>query len=385
MIKLYAKLDDYKRVKNSIDKMCENCNDSKTSGAVGVNRIDILAINVVIGFCAEMGDVERAENVLDMAINIGLTPDIFSITNLIKAFIRAGDLKGAHKVLDSMYEKYRVHPDTPIFNILIDGCAVFRDKDRAISLLGLMNAKYKLKPDLFSMNTAINACAQVGDTVGAFKLFNIMTERLNLKPDEFTFGSLINACAESSNSKASLALLKEIQRLELKSSVEIYNQAIKASSKAGDDAGSMDLFRSIQENKIDPNEITMTSLISSYARKGDFESANKLFSLMISKLKIKPNIISFNVLINAHAQAGNIEGAFQVYELMMSSDFSIEPDIVTLSSLIKACNRSNSPKLAIKYLELLNNDVRIQVIPRYRTRLIAAVERINNPSRSNKF
>lgn len=85
---------------------------------------------------------------------------------------------------------------------------------------------------------------------------------------------------------------------------------------------------------VDPNVITYNSVISAYAKEGNWQGANDVLRRMLQNQNVEPNVTTYNAVINAYANKGHWQGAEDVLHRMNAHN--IQPNMTTYNSLIDA-------------------------------------------------
>lgn len=169
--------------------------------------------------------------------------------------------------------------------------------------------------DIQAWNTIISGYAVTGDMETAHSLFDRMPER-----NSFTWVEMITGYAAS---------------------------------------GQMDLSRLLFDMAppADKNAVVYTAMITGYAKCGDLQSARSIFD--DTKLR---DVATWNAMISAYTHTDFTDEALDLFRLMLRTT-GVEPNQTTIATIVSACTRSGSTRLArliheyvdSRGIELLNN------------------------------
>ncbi|GKV33224.1 hypothetical protein SLEP1_g41754 [Rubroshorea leprosula] len=210
--------------------------------------------------------------------------EIFINNRLVDSYGKCGSLEDARRVFDRM-------PERNIFswNSIVTVLSKLGFLNEAARIFGLMPER-----DQCSWNSMLSGFAQQDRFHEALDYFVKMHEE-NFVLNEYSFGSGLSACAGSKD----LKMGKQIHSLISKS-----------------------LYFS--------NVYMGSALVDMYAKCGSVAFARRVFDEMNER-----NRVSWNSLITCYEQNGPVGEALVVFTRMM--DCGIEPDEVTLASVVSAC------------------------------------------------
>ncbi|XP_058109448.1 pentatricopeptide repeat-containing protein At1g25360 [Magnolia sinica] len=216
-------------------------------------------------------------------------PDIVARTTLIAAYSNAGDLNLARKVFDG----------TPVS-----------------------------MRDVVSYNAMISAYSRNGDGLSAVQLY-IDMGRDCLRPEDFTFTSVLSGLAivvdnERQCQQLHCAVVKSGTESVVSVSNALLSVYMKCPSLSTDSACL--LFNSMPER----DELSWTTIITGYVRRGNINAAWELFEGMEAKFDVV-----WNAMISGFVHHGLILDALEMFKRMHS--MGVVPDEFTYTSLLSAC------------------------------------------------
>lgn len=234
--------------------------------------------------CLRSKSVSDTRRVHARIIKSQFASEIFIQNRLIDVYAKCGCLYGARKVFDKMSNK-----NVFTWNSIITGLLKWGFIDDASRLFASMPER-----DQCSWNSMVSGFAQHDRFSEALGYFVKMHSE-NFALSEYSFGSALSACAGS---------------VDFKMGTQVH--ALLSKSRY-----SSDVYMG-------------SALIDMYGKCGRVSCARRVFDGMRER-----NIVSWNSLITCYEQNGPASDALEVFVRMMAS--GIEPDEVTLASVVSAC------------------------------------------------
>lgn len=199
------------------------------------------------------------------------------------------------------------------------------------------------------MNALIAACGRGRRPDLSMALINEMESRFGVVPDARSYRSSIIACNQAEHMRKMLAA----------DNSSYDDDGAQGAESADDDLLSvqwwecaLSLLRRMQEDGLTPDIQTFSSVISACEAGGQWQRAlNVLQSMMdadqVEAFKDSPfNLYCFNAAISACGSGGAWVEALDLYERMLEQGGSIQPNFVTLNSLIVALDQAGQKELA---------------------------------------
>ncbi|XP_044507772.1 pentatricopeptide repeat-containing protein At2g21090 [Mangifera indica] len=197
--------------------------------------------------------------------------------------------------------------------------------------LGQMKAAKKLfdkmvERDVISWNTMIIGYARsenVGESVRLFKELR----RLCIGYNEFSFAGVLTVCVKMEELKLTKQVHGQVLVAGFLSNLVISSSVLDSYAKCGEMNSARRLFEEMQVRDV----LAWTALVSGYAKWGDMESARELFNEMPEK-----NPVSWTALIAGYARNGFGRDALELFSKMIV--LHVRPDQFTYSSCLCACS-----------------------------------------------
>lgn len=258
------------------------------------------------------------------------SPNEFTFPFLLKSCVRLSHLQIGRQVHCHIM-KYGFDSDIYIVNALLHLYCTFKD---------IVNACYvfekSLVRDCVSYNTMISGYVQAGLACSSLHFFKKMREH-HIGPDDYTFVALLSACSSLVDPIAGKQIhcLAYIILGSVGSNIVLMNALVDMYAKCGylkmaeRVLGTMGTRKSIT---------ALTSVISTYAQRGEVEVARRIFDQMDKK-----DVVSSTVMINSYSRVGRFQEALELFEQI--EDLGIEPDVFAVVAALSACARLGALEL----------------------------------------
>ncbi|KAL8117294.1 hypothetical protein AgCh_015268 [Apium graveolens] len=273
---------------------------------------------------------------------------------LLSMFVRFGNLVDAWYVFGKMSER-----DVFSWNVLVGGYAKGGFFDEALDLYHKM-LWVGIRPDVYTFPCVLRTCGGVPD-LGRGREVHVHVLRFGYALEVDVVNSLITMyvkCGDVCSARVVFDRMVNRDRIS-------WNAMISGYFENGRCFEGFRLFVMMRECSVDPDLMTMTSLISAcesvgdqrlgkaiqgyamraeggidvavgnalvrmYSSVGNWEEAEKVFTRIESK-----DVVTWTSMISGYENNGMPEKAVETYELMELE--GIRPDEITLASVLSAC------------------------------------------------
>lgn len=358
--------------------------------------------------CAKVAAMPEGKQVHGHVLKLGFEFDVFVHTSLINMYAQNGELSCARLVFDRSY-----HRDAVSFTALVTGYTSMGYLDEARQLFDEMSVR-----DIVSWNAMIAGYARMGRFDEALAFFEEM-QRLKVAPNESTMVSVLSACAQLGSVELGNRIRTWIEGCGLGSNRRVVNALVDMYLKCDDlntahilfegidvkDLVSwnvmiggythmshykeaLGLFRQLQLSDLQPNDITLlsvlpacahlgaldlgkwihayidknfhgftnaslwTSLIDMYAKCGSIDAAQQVFNDM------KPETLSsWNAMISGLAMHGHAHEALALFAKMANKGF--EPDDITFVGVLSACSHTGLVDIGRQQFSSMRKDYNV--------------------------
>ncbi|CAM9219017.1 unnamed protein product, partial [Scytosiphon promiscuus] len=295
---------------------------------------DLLLYAVAIKACAWGKRWRQALRLLDEMTAAGVKPNVVVINTALSACAKCGQVARAAQLLEEMQEKYGVAPDVRSYNSLMSGHERAGEWREALALAKKMEEK---------------AAAAADPGVGG------EGEAASVLPNVVTFNSVIGACKRAGRSEEALAVLGMLRRKGVQPDVISFNSAIGACASGGKWEAALQLLELMPSEGVTPDLMTYNIALDACVKGGQWEMAMSLFEELVvlssgddGDENLRPDLYTYNTLMTVFSNAGMLPRALELLEEAKAGGLS--PDVVTYSTLIRACERSmpSQPEVALQ-------------------------------------
>lgn len=324
MITGFAKLKDLENARRYFDRMPEK---------------SVVSWNAMLSGYAQNGFTDETLRLFNDMLRLGVRPNETTWVTVISACSSRADLSLAHSLVKLIDER-RVRLNCFVKTALLDMHAKCRD---ILSARRIFN-ELGTQRNLVTWNAMISGYARIGDLSSARQLFDTMPER-----NVVSWNSMIAGFAHNGQPALAIEFFKAM--IDSGDSKPDAVTMISALSACGhmDDLGLGDwIVNYIAKNQIKLSVSGYRSLIFMYARCGNLREAKRVFDEMNER-----DVVSYNTLISAFAASG--DGVETLNLLSKMKEEGIEPDHVTYTGVLTACNHSGLLKEGQRIFESIRN------------------------------
>lgn len=270
-----------------------------------------------------------------MAVKLGYESHVCVENGLINVYVRCGTIASARKVFDEIMEKTLVS-----WNSMIGGYARVGCGEQPFLLFLEMRGR-GIQPDVFTLMYLLSVCshdcnlelgkfvhhnvvingigvdivlqnafldmyAKCGDLHAAQTLFDRMVHR-----NVVSWTSLLTAYAKH----GCLERAKDIFSQMPVKNVVSWNAMMSSCIHEGCLQDALDLFFEMCNSKVEPDEITLVSVLSACCQLGDLVMGNKVQDYIRCN-NINSSVTLNNALIDTFSKCGSLENAFDLFNEM---------------------------------------------------------------------
>ncbi|XP_062113879.1 putative pentatricopeptide repeat-containing protein At5g52630 isoform X2 [Humulus lupulus] len=315
--------------------------------------------------CIEKNSVSDAEMVHAQIIKTGILEDVFVSTFLVNVYVKCGNMGNARKLFENLPRRNVV-----AWTTLMTGYVNNFEPHLAIQVFREM-LEAGTYPTNYTLGIVINACSSLQSINMGEQLHGYMI-KYHIDFDTSIGNSLCSLYAKSGHLSSAVKVFENIREKNVIS----WTAIISAFSDNGDAAGGLEYFIKMLSEDIQPNEFTLTSVLSLCCVMLSFGIGSQVHSLSIklgfeSNLRVKNSImylylktgriqeakrlfdgmkvnslVTWNLMISGHAQMIEHEGdslsAYQsgnqaLYLFSKLNRSGMKPDLFTFSSVLTLC------------------------------------------------
>ncbi|KAK9279266.1 hypothetical protein L1049_012945 [Liquidambar formosana] len=294
-------------------------------------RPDRFTFPFVIRACAELKELRKGLCVHGQVFKVGLEFDIFVGTSLIESYGSFGEMKVAHKVFNEMPAK-----DAVAWTVILSGYVDRAgDMETARELFDGMPIK-----DLVAWNTMIGGYVKVGNIGPARMLF----DRTPVK-DLLMYNMLLGGYAKHGEVGALLQFFHDMPERDLVS----WNSVIGGLVQNRQMNEAMAYFHQMQMEKVNPNEVTLVTLLSACAQVGALDIGRWLHSY-INRNSFGFNVLVGTALVDMYSKCGDLVSAKDVFDKMSNRD------VVAWNAMIMGFSMNGQSRNALEFFNQMKNE-----------------------------
>ncbi|KAF2282994.1 hypothetical protein GH714_043056 [Hevea brasiliensis] len=259
---------------------------------------------------------------------------------LLSMFVRFGDLGNAWNVFGRMSER-----DLFSWNVLVGGYAKAGFFDEALCLYHRMLWDC-IRPDMYTFPCVLRSCGGAHDFVRGREIHGHVI-RFGFETDVSAVNALITMYVKCGHVGSARLLFDKMPHRDIIS----WNAMISGYFENGECIEGLNLFFSMLELSIDPDLMTMTSVISACELLGEDKlgrnswEAEKVFSGMESG-----DVVSWTAMISGYEDNLLHEKALETYKTMELE--GIMPDEITIACVLSACACLGQLDMGVKLHEI---------------------------------
>ncbi|XP_017409149.1 pentatricopeptide repeat-containing protein At2g20540 [Vigna angularis] len=326
----------------------------------------------MLDLCDNLGHVDYATLIFQNLED----PNVFSYNAIIRTCTHNHKYSLAIYVFKEMlrHATKSALPDKFTIPFVIKSCAGIPCR-RLGQQVHAQVCKFGPKSHAITDNALIDMYTKSGDLKGAYQVFEEMTER-----DAVSWNSLISGHARLGQMKSAREAFNEMPCRTIVS----WTTMINGYTKAGCSVDALEIFRGMQVVGIEPDEISVISvlpacaqlgalevgkwihkyseksgflkktavcnaLIEMYAKCGCIDEALELFYQMVGK-----DVICWSTMIGGLANHGKGYEAIRVFEDMQNA--GVAPNGVTFVGVLSACVHAGLWKEGLRYFDVMRVD-----------------------------
>ncbi|XP_047316942.1 pentatricopeptide repeat-containing protein At1g15510, chloroplastic [Impatiens glandulifera] len=322
-------------------KLCER----KRAGEEG-NRIYSFILNSMARLSLRVGNgllslFVRLGNLVEAWFVFGKMEerDVFSWNVLVGGYAKAGYFDEALNLYHRMLWA-GVKPDNYTFPCILRTCGAVPDLSRGREV-HLHVIRFGFESDTDVVNALITMYVKCGHLSTARQVFDKMPRR-----DRISWNAMISGCIENNESLQGLKLFLKMRELEIDPDLMTMTSVISACDAIGDERLGMALHGYVITTSLTLNVSINCSLVQFYSSIGCLEKSERVFTRIESK-----DVVSWTAMISGYENNGQPDKAIETYNRMMENE-GVNPDEITIASVLSACTTLGLLDMGIKLHEL---------------------------------
>ncbi|KAL8062861.1 hypothetical protein ABFX02_02G174500 [Erythranthe guttata] len=310
LLDMYVKNNDLNSAKSVFDDIKES---------------SIFAWNSMISGYSYNGDMENASILFNQMRIEGIEPDLVTYNSMVSGYSMIGRINEALATIRQI-KNSGLNPNVVSWTALISGSSQNGYHRNALEFCYEMQ-KEGIKPNSNTTASLFRACAglsllQKGKEVHCISIKKDYTE------DAFVCTALIDMYGKCGDLKSAYRVFQRAHTRTLAS----WNSMIMGFSTYGRGNDAVSLFHRMKEEKMQPDAITMTAVLSGCRNSGLVDEGWRLFDNMETEFKINPTIQHYSCMVDLLGRAGYLDEAWDFIEQMPT-----DPDSAIWGAVLRSC------------------------------------------------
>ncbi|WVZ61149.1 hypothetical protein U9M48_011065 [Paspalum notatum var. saurae] len=296
------------------------CHAYVLRNSLGNNNLAL--VNAVLGFYVKIGDVQASRRLFEGMAN----RDVVTWSCMIKGYVQCGDAHEALRMYREMV-KARVQPNSVTLVSVMQACALAADAEEGKRVHHTaVNIGCEL--ELGVATALVDMYMKCSCHEKAMHLFRRMP-----KKDAVAWAAVIGGLTQNELPDESLRMFKCMLLDDHVPDAVVMVKVLAACSASGVTRQSICLHGYLVRSGFDNNAFVASTLLDSYSKCGNLDSAIRLFEGITEK-----DVVVWSSMIAGYGAHGLGQEAVALYQRMIAS--SIKPNHATFLSVLSACSHS---------------------------------------------
>uniref|UniRef100_A0A2N9F0N1 DYW domain-containing protein n=1 Tax=Fagus sylvatica TaxID=28930 RepID=A0A2N9F0N1_FAGSY len=281
-------------------------------------RPDDITFNGLFRACIELDDFVISRQLHCFIVKVGFDMNSFVGSALVKLYATCGFVEDARRAFDGILSR-----DLVLWNVMVSCYVSNCLAKEAFEVFNLMQLK-GVKGDEFTFSSLTSLCGTLGSCDLGKQVHGLIL-RNSFDLDVQVASALIHMYSKSESINDAR---KAFDGMAIRNVVS-WNTMVVGYGWHGDGKEAMQLLRELLEAGFYPDELTLTSILSSC---GNLSATSEVMQAHACTIKLGFEVFLSisNALINAYSKCGTILGAYQCFSSVL------EPDLVTWTSIVCA-------------------------------------------------
>ncbi|PIA30619.1 hypothetical protein AQUCO_05400008v1 [Aquilegia coerulea] len=289
----------------------------------------------ILKVCSRICALKEGEQIHAQIVKFGYGSHGFVQSTLIHLYAKCGKVDVARRVFDELPERGIIS-----WNAMFSGYLKSSHWEEIVILFQEM-LESKVGFDEVTLTTVLTACGRLGK-LDLGEWIHEYIEAKGLKDNLKLITSLIDMYAKCEKVDTARKLFDKVPRRD----VVAWSAMISGYSQSDRCREALNLFHKMQMTKVDPNEVTMVSVLSSCADLGAFETGTWVHSF-IKRKRMKLTVTLGTTIMDFYAKCGSIENSLEVFEEMPSKN------VLSWNVLIQGLASNGQGRKALEYFSLM--------------------------------
>jgi len=299
--------------------------------------------------------IDEAWNLLEQMQQANTDTDKFSVSRMLMKTV--SDARGPHNseriyrgiaLVERFIEKQPGDVDEVLFNALLDTCCRLRDVNRLETCMNKMR-ELKIKPSAVTLGILVKTYGHAGDLPKVLSAWAEMSAQRH-QANAVTYGCMLDACVKCGDLNKALEVFAEMKQEGKHRNTILYTTLIKGHGMDKNFEGAHALFHEMKAEGVPYNTITYNSIIDVCIRCGKIQEAEDLIQeMMDAGTSVEPDLITFSTLLKGYCQQGQIDKALRMSETIAQR--GLRRDELVYNTLMDGCVKANDISTCVNLFE----------------------------------
>jgi pentatricopeptide repeat protein len=276
-----------------------------------------ISYNVIINMAVSGGGFQEALDTIEIMTKKGIKADQYTISTLMKTVKKSKSQRDASLVFDLLDRSgIDILSDEVLLNTVLEASIRHSQKSRIEAILAAYHSS-QIRPAAHTYGMLIRACGHLNSLDKCRDLWHDMVHSRALEPNEVVLGCMLNALVNNSCVEEALTLLRE-WKSKVKPNSVMYSTLLKGFSSLQNGARrSLELVEEMKKDAVPMTASLYNSLIDVQARIGTTDEVSRLRTLM-AKDGFEPDAITMSLVVKSYARCGDLKMGFELFDDMAS-------------------------------------------------------------------
>lgn len=280
--------------------------------------------------CANILALPQGAQVHASVFKLGYSLDEFISASLITFYANCKQVDNSYKVF---HEK--LHINVVIWTALITGYGLNSKHEYALEVFRDM-VKIGVLPNQSSFTSALNSCSEL-EALDRGKVIHTAAIKMGLETDVFVGNSLIVMYTRCGGINDGVAVLKRINEKNIVS----WNSIIVGCAQHGHGTWALIFFNQMLRAKVDPDEITLTGLLSACSHSGMLQKGRCFFKYFSQYKDIEVKLEHYSCMVDVLGRCGKLKEAEELIKNM-----PLKANSMVWLTLLSACKMHSNLEVA---------------------------------------
>ncbi|WCJ30724.1 Tetratricopeptide repeat (TPR)-like superfamily protein [Euphorbia peplus] len=277
--------------------------------------------NLLSKLYARNGDIDKTKILIQEMKGNGISPDKYTMSNLLAACVAASDISGMEKVLDQMEKDPNLVQGWRTYSIAANGFLKAGLIKQALTMLRKMEETMSLGMNTILLGDLLTQNAKTGRKDEVYRVWN--TYKLLVELDYKVFCCMISSLVELEDIEGAETIFEEWESRSTTYDFRVLNSLLIGYCKKG-------LFEKAEAavekaaGRRTPCASTWNILARGYVERNEIPKAVEMFmrALSVSTKGWKPKPIMLNACFDYLELQGDVKGMEEVIKLLKSLELS---------------------------------------------------------------